>query len=127
MDGLGLRRRVQISDLRGFAAVINLFMAVFYWMKYHLLRGWDALEHFQKNCSRAVGITGSSEYMSGLFDFWLHFGSVTGFYSNLRLRQSLAKNQKSSLHAGYSFSSNALQSGGGPPQSKTLARGFGPQ
>src|ERR1700744_3084504 len=44
---------------------------------------------------------------SGLFGFWLRFGSVTGF-SNLFLRRSLAKNQKSSLRAGYSFSSNAL-------------------
>jgi len=33
---------------------------------------------------------------SGLFEFWLRFGSVTGF-SNLRLRQSLAKTQKASL------------------------------
>jgi metallophosphoesterase (TIGR00282 family) len=37
----------------------------------------------------------------------LHFGSVTGF-SNLLLRRSLAKNQKSSLRIGYSISLTAL-------------------
>jgi hypothetical protein len=39
---------------------------------------------------------------SGLFGFWLRFGSVTGF-SNLLLRQSLAKSQKSLLHTATSF------------------------
>src|ERR1700743_2071234 len=55
-------------------------------------------------------------WSSGLFGFWLRFGSVTGVFSNLRLRRGLAKNQKSSLRAGYSFSSNALNSSIGAPQ-----------
>src|SRR5882724_1982815 len=44
---------------------------------------------------------------SGLFGFWRRFGSVTGF-SNLRLRRSLAKNQKSSLRNGHSIFLNVL-------------------
>jgi hypothetical protein len=34
------------------------------------------LEHFQKNCSHS----GNQESRSGLFEFWLRFGSVTGLF-----------------------------------------------
>ncbi len=44
---------------------------------------------------------------SGLFGFWLRFGSVTGF-SNLLLRQSLAKNQKILAAHRYIFYGDAL-------------------
>jgi Raf kinase inhibitor-like YbhB/YbcL family protein len=44
---------------------------------------------------------------SGLFDFWLRFGSVAGF-SNLLLRRSLAKNSKILTAHRYIISVNAL-------------------
>ena len=50
---------------------------------------------------------------SGLFDYWLRFGSVTALLAGMLLRQSLAKSQKSSLRAGYSFSLAALSGGRG--------------
>jgi len=50
---------------------------------------------------------------SGLFGFWLRFSSVTGFFKNLLLRRSLAKNQKSSLFIATSFLS-MLQRGSQP-------------
>jgi hypothetical protein len=34
---------------------------------------------------------------AGSFDFWLRFGTVTGCFSNMLLRRSLAKTKKSSL------------------------------
>jgi hypothetical protein len=61
------------------------------------------LEHFQKNYSHAVG---KNERV-----VFLGFGFVSAQLqglAKLRLRQSLAKTQKSSLRIGYSFSSNAL-------------------
>ena len=44
---------------------------------------------------------------SGLFGFWLRFGSVTGF-SNLLLRRSLAKKPKIPAAHRYIFSVDAL-------------------
>jgi hypothetical protein len=55
------------------------------------------LEHFHKSCSDEL-----KSIDGGLFGFWLRFGSVTGF-SNLLLRRSLAKNQKSSPLIAASF------------------------
>ena len=54
-------------------------------------------ERFHQCCSDAL-----KPRRRGLFDFWLRLGSVTGF-SNLLLRPSLAKNQKSSLRIATSF------------------------
>jgi hypothetical protein len=47
----------------------------------------------------------------GLFGFLLRFGSVTGFFKNLLLRRSLAKNQKSSPHTATSFLSMLYEKG----------------
>jgi len=55
-------------------------------------------ERFKKSCSHSV----KEQRLSGLFGFWRRFGSVAGFL-NLRLRRSLAKNQKSSLRIGYNI------------------------
>jgi hypothetical protein len=60
------------------------------------------LEHFQKNCSHAVGENGKAVFLG--------FGFVSAQsqgLANLLLRRSLAKTQKSPLRIGYSFSSNA--------------------
>jgi phosphatidylinositol-3-phosphatase len=59
-------------------------------------------EHFQKNYSPAVG-----ESEGGLFEFWLRFGSVTGFF---KPAPSPKPRQNSKILAphGYNFSSNAL-------------------
>jgi hypothetical protein len=51
-----------------------------------------AIEHFQKNCSHAIGKSEGAIFLS----FGFVSAQLQGF-SNLRLRQSLAKTQKSSL------------------------------
>jgi hypothetical protein len=57
-----------------------------------------ALEHFRECCSDAAEPCGK-----GLFGFWLRFGSLTGGFSNLRVRQSLAKSRTSAWHQKSSF------------------------
>src|SRR6202789_14511 len=62
-----------------------------------------SLEHFQKNSSHAVG----GQRKSGLFEFWLRFGSVTGLF---KPAPSPKPRQNSKILApnGYNFFSNAL-------------------
>jgi lysophospholipase L1-like esterase len=61
------------------------------------------LEHLKKYCSHSWG----RRRESGLFGFWRRFGSVTGF-SNMLLRQSLAKNPKILAPNGHIIFLNAL-------------------
>jgi hypothetical protein len=63
----------------------------------------EDLEHFQKNCSHAAGKLERAVFLG----FGFVSAQLQGF-TNLRLRQSLAKTQKSSLRIGYSFSLKAL-------------------
>jgi len=67
------------------------------------LRLTDSLERFQKYCSHA-GKGDPERSFWVLASFWLSYRVAL----NLRLRQSLAKAQKSALRVGYSISSNAL-------------------
>jgi len=61
------------------------------------------LERVKKICSRADWFVGKWFERAVFLSFGFVSAQLQG-YSNLRLRQSLAKTQKSSLRTGYSFS-----------------------
>jgi len=65
----------------------------------------NAIEHFQKYCSHSV----LERTKSGLFGFWLRFGSVTGFFKPAPSPKP-RQNPKILAPNGYSISSNALLS-----------------
>ena len=91
---------------------LNLNHVAYPWIEIHGYRQWSlrdhqswaltvgvhALERFKKYCSHSALKNENAVFL--VFGFVLT--QLQGF-ANLRLRQSLAKNQKSSLRIGYSI------------------------
>ena len=70
------------------------------------------LEHFHQSCTDEAGRT-----TSGLFGFWLRFGSVTGFFKPVPSPKPRQKSKPRAFHR-YFFAVNALgtsQEGTGTP------------